>query len=172
MAKIRTLSRHFMANHIRKGEPTYFVEKLIESIGVEHMKSYLEMNPNDSLEQRKEFIGSLNYSTILDPKHHTIRMGRHFNPIDELTLAVWSGKPYRSKQVKLWTGEIRAIDIEIQIVNGHIRIYKIDSDAIREIYLPTLAKNDGLTTRDFIEWFALPEGKHEAQILCWGDAEY
>jgi hypothetical protein len=109
-------------------------------------------------------------------------MGRHFNPVDELTLAVWSGKPYRSKQVKLWTGPIRAVDIVIQInrLYNSMKVCKvvrfsngpgihITLDSINKV---ELAKNDGLSLQDFEAWFNLPFGDHEAQILIWNPEIY
>jgi hypothetical protein len=181
MPKVRTLSRTFMKGHIRAGEPTYFVEKAFNSIGYSNIKYLKEMNPKTDLKVLQSVCEQFNES-ITETKPHTIRMGRHFKANDELTLAVWSGKPYRSKQVKLWTGPIRAVDIVIQInrLYNSMKVCKvvrfsngpgihITLDSINKV---ELAKNDGLSLQDFEAWFNLPFGDHEAQILIWNPEIY
>lgn len=157
MAKVRTLSRTFMKGHPREGEPTYFVEKVCKGLPEEGWKIETDIFSEIPL--------ALDIYRQLEPKYHTIRMGRHFKPEDELTLAVWSDKPYRSKQIKLWTGPIRAIDIDIIIESHYDELFL----SIRpgHIKLEELAKNDGLSLKDFRQWFNLPVGEHEAQILIW-----
>lgn len=162
MTKVRTLSRTFMKGHPRAGEPTFFVEKFLLSrmsmgITIKELKKY------DSLVS-PEAKAKL-------PKHHTIRMGRHFKANDELTLAVWSGKPYRSKQVKLWTGPIRSVNILIIVRHTYVKISKDVTDGLVDTITPLniykVANNDGLEYHDFLEWFKLPVGVYEAQILIW-----
>ena len=148
-----------MKGHPRAGQPTYFVEKFYNSL---FHKNNLMDYPN----------GLFVDDSIKETKHNTIRMGWHFKPVDELTLAVWTGKPYRSKQIKLWTGPIRAVNIVIQVrLYNSIKVCKVipkgnryTLDSINKI---ELAKNDGLSLEDFISWFKLPIGDHDAQILIW-----
>lgn len=157
MPKVRTLSRTFLKAHPRAGEPTYFVEKFILS----------RMCMGMPLSELKQYDSLVSPDAIVElPKHHTIRMGRHFKANDELTLAVWSGKPYHSKQVKLWTGPIMAIDIIIT-KTSFLKFYKEQVGKITSLNLPIVAKNDGLSLADFEAWFNLPVGEHEAQILIW-----
>lgn len=167
MTKVRTLSRTFMKGHPKEGQPTYFMEKVYNSLYpglIKHFPKDLrkwrfdnELNRN----MAKQFDKSIN-----ETKHHTIRMGRHFKANDELTLAVWNARPYHSKQVKLWIGTIRAIDIIIT-KTSFLKIYKEQEGNITSLKLPIVAKNDGLSLADFEAWFNLPVGEHEAQILIW-----
>lgn len=152
MAKVRTLSRNFLKGHPRAGEPTYFVEKFYNSL----------FHKNNLMDYP---FGLIVDESIRETKGHTIRMGRHFKPEDELTLAVWSDKPYRSKQIKLWAGPIRAIDIDIIIESHYDELFL--SLRPGHIKLEELAKNDGLSLKDFRQWFNLPVGEHAAQILIW-----
>jgi hypothetical protein len=163
-----------MKGHIRAGEPTYFVEK------VQGCLYNMGVDLSDQIKHPETHMSNNMWHQC--PKHHTIRMGRHFKANDELTLAAWSGKPYRSKQVKLWTGPIRAVDIVIQInrLYNSMKVCKvvrfsngpgihITLDSINKV---ELAKNDGLSLQDFEAWFNLPFGDHEAQILIWNPEIY
>lgn len=152
----RKLSRVFPAYHPRAGEPTYFVEKMWESI-------YLE-NPEwlqDKLELQSTF--ALAQSGIYTPKHHTIRAGHHVKPGDFIRLSVWSGKPYRSKQI------VVAPDIEVvstwdfckDLLAGEFRM---NGKEIAPEVLQQIANNDGLSIGDFTSWFNKP---FTGQIICW-----
>ena len=161
MAKIRTLSRTFLKGHPRAGEPTNFPQKLIECITL--------IGGDDGFHAGYEqFVAPYKFDCY-PIKGHTIRMGRHFKPQDELTLAVWSDKPYQSKQIKLWTGPIRAIDIDFYSSNSGL-IWVANVATGKKIDIPTLAKNDGLYEDDFKIWFTEKSKVSkvgEAQILIW-----
>ena len=44
MAKVRTLSMHFMKGHPREGDPTLFVEKVLNSLAIDYFDGeYLAM---------------------------------------------------------------------------------------------------------------------------------
>lgn len=176
MSRIRTLSRVFMKGHPRAGSPTHFYEKVLNSLQVNYrhpnIASYLvDLNLGKELEISSFLFDSdINYK-IEDAKPHTIRMGRHFKPVDELTLGVWSGSLYNynkdgSKIIKLWAGEIRAVNIEIY--RGIHQPLIISQDEV-VLDIDMVAKNDGLSTEDFKAWFMnrLKAGHHEAQILIW-----
>lgn len=162
--KVRTLSRTFFKGHPRAGEETLFVERACASLAI----------------PRPEWIATTYENGIqLMPKHHTIRMGRRFKPVDELCLAVWSDKPYRSKQIKIWSGPIRAVDIEIIIHDKEqkhispLSIVSVTQHLYRSLSIDRVAANDGLTQQEFTDWFALKPGIHEAQILIWNpDVNY
>jgi len=152
-----------MKGHPKAGQPTYFVEKFVKSLHLHGIKPF---------DIGCHFSHELYH--LAQPKHHTIRMGRHFKSQDELTVAVWSGKPYRSKQIKLWTGSIRTINVLIYSSSQGFRFMKQDTDSVLyQIGSLHLAKNDGLSHEDFQAWFKLPHGIHEAQILIWNpDIKY
>jgi hypothetical protein len=165
MSKVLTFSRVFPSYHPRKGEPTYFVEKIYKSL-------YLaKVVP-------EELASSFNFAVMNDesyqPKHHTIRAGHRWKVGDKFSPRVWSGKPYQSKQI------IIAPDIEIKKV-WDIRIHTIAhwinySGMMFPIDYKELAKNDGLSTKDFLDWFGNPTQKgfkfHDVffgQIICWNE---
>ena len=105
-----------------------------------------------------------NYFKNSTPKFHTIRSGNRWKVGDKFSPRVWSCKPYRSKQIVI------APDIEIkqtwsfEIENKDIFIdYNLYSGAENLI-----AKNDGLETNDFLNWFKYPK-PFSGQIISWDE---
>ena len=164
MPKVITFSRVFPAYHPRKGEPTYFVEKILSSLNIA---------PADFSDEVNHIIDAFEYfNGTYDPKHHTIRAGNRWKVGDKFSPRVWSGKPYNSKQiiiapdieiVKVWDIEIKVkpkndlsgfADI---LINGN----KIDAEFLKQV-----AANDGLTLGDLLRWFQYPK-PFKGQIICW-----
>jgi hypothetical protein len=169
MSRVITFSRVFPSHHPRAGEPTYFVEKVWNSIAYD-LTIYAEQFPIPYKE-----LG-IDFSKVkdTDQKHHTIRAGHRWKVGDYFSPRVWSGKPYNSKQIQF------APDIEIKNVwdfqirrctDGILVSYEmfIDGNMSRGLY--TLFENDGLTYNDFCDWFKMGTAKKEihfdGQIICW-----
>lgn len=149
MSKVITFSRKFPGGHASAGEPTHFVEKIWAAIG----------------EARFDKVPDCDRGKF-GPKSHTTRAGRRFKPGDVFSPRVWSGTPYKSPQVIIardlpvvstWDIELY-IREEVAVLNGHTVIYKYD-DLIKK-----LARNDGLTLREFRSWFREP---FSGQVICW-----
>lgn len=172
MSKVITFSRVFPKYHPKAGKPTFFVEKFYKSLFL--MKSV----PNELV---RDFNFSIMNNDTIDAKHHTIRNGTRWKVGDKFSPRVWgtdinpkSGKsgPYHSKQI------IISDDLEIkQIYNIRIwresklnwRIY-INEKLISSPNISELAKNDGLTHRDLLDWFNVPVEKNfVGQIICWNE---
>lgn len=174
MSKVILFSRVFPEYHPRKGDPTFFVEKFLNSVYTDFGQEL-----NKHLYECKDKIG-LHIMKILDfnPKGHTIRAGKRWKVGEKFSPRVWgsninpkSGRsgPYHSDQliiapdvtiVKLW-------DIEIDI-NG---VISINGKYVDEGTEKRLAKNDGLSEIDFFYWLIKPcmkRGKpFSGQIICW-----
>lgn len=165
MSKVITFSRVFPSYHPRKGEPTYFVEKILRGV---HDDEHLEQ-----LQRNYETLRSLNFTDLLElespgkfnAKHHTIRLGHRWKVGDWFSPRVWSGKPYASKQIQF------APDIEIKKIwdvefdgDGCLWIFSDKERGPRILH--TVAKNDGLTKDDLISWFNKP---FTGQIICWNE---
>lgn len=152
MSKVITFSRNFPSYHKRKGEPTYFVEKLYASLGYDVSDEERNFNPRLSLDR-------------FSPKHHTIRSGNRWKVGDKFSPRVWSGKPYQSKQ------QIIAPDITIK------KIWDIETDIngmfiLNGFYFDVtggfFSENDGLNADDLLNWF--PMGKiFKGQVICWNE---
>ena len=142
-----------------------------------------------SYEDIANFCASLNIA-VTGQKIHTIRAksvkkntGKTYSRWkqgDKASPRVWSGVPYNSPQI------IIAPDVELvqvgsfHIVQDYFDLTWIDIgkkysypdpiDLERSI-LPTVAKNDGLSTEDLLDWFKYPK-PFEGQILAWKEVDY
>ena len=158
MAKVITLSRTFQSTHPRKGEPTYFVEKALNSL-------LMAMKPIFTDDMPISFLESLS-KDIFPPKHHTIRAGNRWKDGDMASLRVWSGKPYTDKQIAI------APDIKITVKSVEIKdnyLY-VDGKFISNMNhrdVEIVAKNDGLSADDFANWF--PKSNFTGQMLIWNN---
>lgn len=167
-------SRQFSQEHPRAGEPTYFVEKI--------MASFIQLDlPGYGTESVKRLrdLGYLDIGQMVrDPmdKHHTVRAGHRFKKGDKFSPRVWAGKPYRSKQIILgpdvevantWNFEVD--ENGICSLNG--RYILSDGEHFEEPLIEEIAKNDGLSTKDFVDWIIQPAYKNHTpfrgQITTW-----
>lgn len=154
MSKVITFSRVFPSYHPKKGDPTYFVEKLLSSINYKYYDEYRQFNPRLSVDS-------------FEPKHHTIRAGHRWKVGDKFSPRAWSGKPYNSKQI------IIAPDVEIKkiwdiglIIRGDFKEFYCGDCDLTGTSISLLAKNDGLEINDLFNWFNKP---FEGQIICWNE---
>jgi hypothetical protein len=169
MSKVITFSRTFPAYHPKAGQPTYFVEKLWNSVF-----------PSDIPQQYRQPFESANFKDSIlwscrtrGTKHHTIRGGNRFKVGDKFSPRVWSGVPYRSKQIVI------APDIEVVKtwdffldIDNDVRVNNQWMDGWDEVI--DIARNDGLELGDFYRWFdRSPEYQKtkcfEGQIICWSN---
>jgi hypothetical protein len=181
MSKVLTFSRTFPSYHPKKGQPTYFVEKLIRSF-----------DPQLSFEQIANFgikIGEIiNYDIFKDaePKHHTIRSGNRFKVGDMFSPRVWSGKPCASKQIiiapdievkKVWDIKVSRIDTKIENSHYSSAAYYFTIDK-KKVDIEQLAQNDGLSISELRDWFQLSNLLQKnrlkytvfsGQIICWNE---
>lgn len=139
MSKVITFSRYFMKGHPRKGEPTLFVEKLCASIN-------------------KPLPGYEN----ITPKYHTIRKGNRFKVGDMFSSRIWSGKPYRSKQLIICPDLKVEKIFSFEISNNE---YLLNGQVLTLRKLTEIANNDGLDVDDFECWFNIKQ--FNGQIICW-----
>lgn len=162
MSRVITFSRYFPSYHPRKGELTYFVEKLNRGLGMEYGIPF-----GDETEIHFRNLG-IDYSFEIykksSPKYHTIRAGNRWKVGDKFSPRVWSGKPYNSKQIIIAPDItiVNVFDVEFlgftKWVNGEV---------LNNYELAELAKNDGLNIYDFNNWFnKLP---FVGQVICWSD---
>ncbi len=119
------ISEAFPAYHNRAGEKTGFEEKIESGLKIHTIRQNLEL-----WQKRAKVINSGN---------------------GVLSIRKWSDKPYRSKHIELFQfNKITVQKIESTqigwVVDGDLKTYKV---------LPThiIAKNDGLSHNDFVNWF-------------------
>jgi len=182
MSKVITFSRTFPKGHSRQGSNTYFVEKICNSIGIDHRNGIL-----------KNYTEPFDYSS---KKNHTIRGGKNWKVGDTFSPRFWSGKPYHSEQVKICD------DLTVkEVYDIIISCYKDDSenyahsikflDKRYDVFgygnydkpiLYEIAKNDGLHLFDLYDWILPKMSEKEklsgqvkfffGQIICWNPVNY
>lgn len=168
MSRVITFSRQFPGYHPKKGQPTFFVEKIFAGLA--------DIVP--SFEIPKDFVDWdwHEYYNCRSPKFHTIRAGNRWKVGDKFSPRVWgtdvnpkSGKsgPYHSKQI------IIAPDIEVVKVwdievfwRGDFQEFVMPS-AQTKTTIAELAKNDGLELKNLLSWFNKPM---KGQVICWNNA--
>lgn len=164
--KVLTFSRYYPKGHPKAGQPTWFVEK-IEACLADIIPGW-EMSKTFTLHEWEPY-----YNCTM-PKYHTIRSGSRFKPGDMASLRVWSGAPYRSKQVEFAQVEIKKVwPVEIRIRQTS-PVMLLDGDRLTFDAVKMIAGNDGLSIVDFISWFSIHPKKNtdgfRGQIICWSDA--
>lgn len=155
MAKVITFSPFFPGYHPRKGEQTHFIEMVV--------KSFAQCGiPTGEFDEYRHFDEEF-YETC-EPKGHTVRAGHRFSAGEKFSPRVWAGRPYNSQQI------IIAPDVEIKSV-WNFRTYTagpIYLEGLTPYDLDLLAKNDGLSKQDFLDWFRYP-GPFDGQVICWDE---
>lgn len=157
MSRVLTFRTTYPPYHTKAGEPTYFVEKLWESVGLPRV-GYTDCNVQAYLNYSRF------YSDKVWPKGHTIRAGHRFKAGDVFSPRIWSGKPYGSYQISI------APDVEVKKTWDFSMTstdFILDGRSIigSHLIVKTLAYNDGFDDwRDFFGWFTRP---FEGQVICW-----
>lgn len=167
MSRVITFSRQFPATHPRKGDPTYFVEQILKGLNIpDYWDWFYTVNDPYKIDTLNDLMRNFKYNEF-NIKGHTIRAGNRWKVGDKFSPRVWSGKPYQSKQI------IIAPDIEIkkiwniEIMHAHSWFSVMING--KENHWHELAKNDGLSPIDFIEWFKKSGNMFIGQIICWSD---
>lgn len=184
MSRVITFSRTFPSYHPRKGEDTFFAEKIWKSLDKLELTSiHLDQCINNYYQQ----IGYLEKYNDIHSKYHTIRAGNRWKVGDKFSSRVWSGKPYASKQIiitpdieikKVWSITIELIRKPMENSDYETACYKFLIDGVIVNDVETLAKNDGLSYHDLIDWFKLFQSLDkprlmrkvfDGQIICWSN---
>lgn len=150
---VLTISRNYPKTHPRKGQETYFVEKILSE------QIPCGLIPKDDVEKFNPFSMTVFYSCA--PKLHTIRVNyelwaKRIKEVQEgkavLSIRYWSGKPYNSKQI-----EIRKLDKDSGIGVQKLRWLTLSTVEIIDngvlLNDTQICKNDGLSLDDFESWF-------------------
>lgn len=160
MSRVIIVSRKFPVAHPRKGEPTFFMEKIWASLA--DITEGFKIPDHCTDWDWHEYYNAM-------PKHHTIRSGNRWKEGDKFSPRIWSDKPYASKQI------IIAPDIEIKKIwnfEWYGLTVLLNDKPVNSLTLSEIAFNDGLSKKDFNDWFNIhPKGKNgfKGQILCWNE---
>lgn len=121
------VSQRFPGYHPRKGESTDFLFKITE----EPPTKIHTLRKNWELWKRR--IQAVNDGKAV------------------LSVRYWSGKPYRTPQVELI--QLKGDEVGFQKLQRWYPSYYLIDDIDSEVTTLQLAKNDGLETVDFLNWF-------------------
>ena len=167
MSKVITFSRQFPSYHPKAGQPTHFVEKIYNEIGI---KIGITKDSGDIPMGIHSLVNDFFLLDGQSKKKHTIRKGSRFKVGEKFSPRIWSGLPYKSKQI------IIAPDIEVKkvynielVVRGDFKEFVLWNQTKSPISLNEVAQNDGLNLTDFLSWFPKP---FQGQIICWSDDVY
>ncbi len=144
---VLTLSKCYQKGHPKDGLPTEFVEKLKSGIKLHTIRSNYEL-----WAKRAEQINA----------------GKM-----ELSIRVWSGKPYRSPQVEV--ARLTKLGVQrVQITRmgaDHEPAVMVDGKLLDQ-GAAILSKNDGLSYWDWYYWFLKGVSQFEGVILHFTDMRY
>ena len=183
MARIITFSLKFPAYHPKIGQPTFFVEKMLNDLGTDYttvqyygmLSVWNEEKLKDgrlSILDLQEFFISLRVD-VMECKAHTIRSGNRFKAGDTFAPCVWTDKvnpksgrkgAYQSPQIQF------APNIEVKktwdtTIQGGLMW--VNHQGIVTSDVERVAINDGLSYIDFRSWFYGKE--FSGTIICWND---
>lgn len=169
-------STRFPAYHPKRGEPTFFVPKIMLSLN----NNGLLAEPNFPYFDYKIYctknkLHTDHFNEDIIPKGHTVRKGNRFEPGDYFYPRIWTNRPYYpgingNPAVIAFTNPVMVVktyNIETTKPLKDGAIIKINGKSIGSSTIELLAKNDGLSLNDFKHWFnkPLPSG----QIIIWDD---
>lgn len=126
-----TVSKNFLAGHPRKGEATNFPQKILKGEKIHTIRG--------NYKYWKKIADKVNQKEAL------------------LSIRMWTGKPYKSKQEELCV--LRDINIKKVVFKKEIKKdgvkakIIIDGNTYTGYGLEVIANNDGLSLDDFISWF-------------------
>lgn len=179
MSRVITFSRVFPSYHPRAGEPTYFIEKVVGGLVANDVKGCdtpLIKSLRDSGLLSISVLNEITKGTYAQYKHHTIRAGHRWKVGDKFSPRVWSGIPYRSKQIPFAPDiEVKKVwDFKIVLVeDGILRSYEMQIDGELRHTGMEVFNNDGLAYNDFCDWFKMDSAKKtihfDGQIICWNE---
>lgn len=147
------VSKTFPNTHPRKGEETFFVEKIQNNANLSCMSEITRMFSTTEFGVKIHTIRS-NYP-LWEKRMKEVQAGRAV-----IELFYWEDKPYRSKQVVFATldKDSGCGVSKIQFAQNHVKdgCYHgiVSNDGITTVVNEeTLAQNDGLSIEDFKAWF-------------------
>lgn len=133
------VSERFPATHKRAGEKTNFIQQIKDGV-------------------KKHTIRG-NYD-LWKKRIDEIQAGKAY-----LSIRIWTGKPYNSKQKEI----LQLTEVGIQKLESFHFFYGIDG-IDSEVTTENLAVNDGLPTKDFEDWFK--KAKYPMAIIHFTDFRY
>lgn len=182
--RVLSFSTKFPSYHPKKGEPTYFVEKILHALRCSAPDNYYQIMKRLGYNYFEEFAEKI---PQVIPKYTTIRKGHRWKAGDWFQPVIWgddinpkSGRsgPYHSKQIKfappIEVKKVWDFDMDKEgciSIDNKLYTYLQIGHVLYDSYFEKLKKlsiNDGLSQNDFLYWFQYPK-PFDGQIICWND---
>lgn len=169
---VLTVSRNFMSDHPRAGQPTGFpelIKMLMPLLIVGNVSDFDLTKGNGSIIQvdAPATVEYIECKTSDKRKLHTIRAGDYWRKVVDkvntgshyLSVRTWNGRPYVDKgQTEIAQfHQLGYQHIEID-VTGRKPVVTIDGVERISSILTSIAENDGLNRDDFNAWFGIAYG--------------
>lgn len=177
--RVIIFSRFFPSYHPRKGEETFFMEKIWKGLSKYYIRHPCDCRYQDMKDghwQLPHLCRDMMIDKKFYPKYHTIRAGKRWKAGDMFSPRIWSGLPYRSKQIEFAPPitVTHTIDVRIEIDAPNYTYILIPQDK-KDTYImlsaTDVARNDGLSFEDFQGWFKpyckTRDDYFDGQIIIW-----
>lgn len=169
-----SISRTFPMTHPRKGDDTFFIEKIKRKQCNMFLDECCNNDCNISGEGIKLHTIRGNYPRW-EKIMADVQAGRAV-----IELFYWSDKPYRSTQVVFVTLDknsgcgVQELDLSVFNMFGLCMImFNTEySRGARQISTKSLIKNDGLSVQDFRDWFKKADLSESMAIIHFGKFRY
>jgi len=160
---VLTVSLVFPTKHSRAGEPTYFKDHIVNAI-------YEQLNPGSKADGLVKLHTIRANYPLWKKRIEEVQKG---NAV--LSIRYWSGKPYNSNQVEIVSLDYSS-GIGIQQLKYSYKGFSfpnIYSEPIEHtVEVNELANNDGLSFKDFKEWFKGYNLKEPMAIIQFTNFRY
>jgi hypothetical protein len=146
-AIILNISLNFLSYHPRRGEPTGFVDLVLDGV-----KKHTVRENYEYWRKRVEMVNSGTYV---------------------LKITCWSGRPYHSKKVEVKTithCEIQKFRLVMRKRDKNFAVAYVDNRMLLPHEFTEFCKNDGLSTVDFIHWLRAED--FEGCVIHFGYFKY
>lgn len=162
------LSQAFLMGHSKAGKPNYFVQQLTNALRG-YSEHEIQLPDGSSIIVRGKKLHTIreNYEYWKE-KTAKINAGEM-----ELSIRVWSGKPYKSQQVevaRLSHVSIQLVEMSYSVEDSQPIVY-VDN-VLKPNIAEEMAKNDGLQLEDWTEWFFKKTNTFRGVILHFTDFKY
>lgn len=177
-------SRKFPAKHPRAGEPTHFMEKILNGLPDEVLHPWVKIADWKALHKLADAHNAHSIYEEEPDKHHTIRAGKSWKVGDILIPCMWElegGRFTKGNKKIQCAPELEVVKVwDIEIEYYSISALR-DCEAIKVVLDGTmmgygqvhLAENDGLGYKDFRNWFMMDKKSFSGQVICWNnEVEY
>lgn len=157
------LQKNFPKNHKKSGERTFFKEKFLKGQGIYH-KSIVDIK---DMNFRKIHVILPNYD-LWEKRISEVISGNA-----SLSVREWEGTPGKSKQIEIKNLSLKnGIGIQRLHFENFSDLLSPEIEDVGKVYILDIAKNDGLTFRDWYHWIKSYDLKKDFAVIHFTNFRY